>query len=231
MLGATHEQLGLLGDALSDYLEAASLCRESCEPLLESAIASDIGFTQAKLAASDESLASALGHCQRALSQARGAGGPGEEARALNCTGEVEYHRGNLDEALELYRQAKSRWETVADARGQAETLFYEGTVHSDLSQFVEAKEKLEGAFSLWTASNDESGQVSKGSESLPTGARPPRTHRRPGLGGQRTRGHRRNLFHAGQRCAGSLLLGSGSRALFEDGPPGRDLGAPSYSG
>jgi CHAT domain-containing protein/tetratricopeptide (TPR) repeat protein len=160
MLGATHEQLGLLGDALSDYLEAESLCKESCDPLLESAIVSDIGFTQTKLASSGESLDSALEQCQRALSLARRAGGLREQARALNCAGEVEYYRGSLDKALQHYGQARPIWESAADPRGQAETLFYEGTALSDLSQFAEAKESLEAAFSLWTSLRDEPGKV-----------------------------------------------------------------------
>jgi CHAT domain-containing protein len=160
MLGATHEQLGLLGEALSDYLEAASICRESCAPLIESAIHSNIGITQARLAHTEETFGSAIQDCQRALSLARRAGGLREEARALTCAGEAEYHRGNLDQALALYGQAKPIWESVAGPHGLAETLFYEGTVRTELSQFAEAKEKLEGALSLWTASNDERGEA-----------------------------------------------------------------------
>ncbi|HSF18097.1 MAG TPA: CHAT domain-containing protein [Vicinamibacteria bacterium] len=160
MLGETHEQLGLLQEALRDYLEAESLCRESCDPLLESAILSDVGLVQAKLADSDETLNLALAQCQEALSLAREASGLREEAEALTCAGEVEYHRGNLHEALELYRQAKPAWESVGDSRGQAERLFYEGTARSDLSQFGEAKASLEEALAMWTSSSDKRGEA-----------------------------------------------------------------------
>jgi CHAT domain-containing protein/tetratricopeptide (TPR) repeat protein len=160
MLGTTHEQLGRLQEALSDYLEAESLCQESCDPLLESAIASDIGLTAAMFADNDESRGLALARCERALNKAREAGGLREEAKALNCAGEVEYHRGNLAQALELYLQAKPLWESVADARGQAETLFYEGTVRSDLSQLAAARTNLDDALSLWRSSGDKRGEA-----------------------------------------------------------------------
>ncbi len=129
MLGAAHEQLGFLDEALRGYLEAAELCRDSCDSLLESSIRSDIGLIQATLADSGEFLAAALEQCQRALSLSSPAGGLREVAQALTCAGEVEYNRGNLEKALALYRQAKRAWERAADPRGLAETLFYEGTV------------------------------------------------------------------------------------------------------
>lgn len=157
---ATYEQLGRLEDALLGYQEAESLCEGSCDPLLESALASDRGLVQAMLAASEESYESALQQCERALSLARRAGGLPEEAEALSCAGEVEYHRGNLDEALRLHLEARPLRESVADPRGQAQGLFYEGALRSDLSQFPEARAGLEVALSLWTSSQDKRGEA-----------------------------------------------------------------------
>jgi CHAT domain-containing protein/tetratricopeptide (TPR) repeat protein len=158
-LGATYEGLGRLEDALREYLEAASLCRENCDPLLESSISSDIGVVQAMLADSDESLDSAIGQCQRALLIAREAQGQREEAKALTCAAEVEYQRGNLDEALALHLRAKRAWEDTGEPRGYSEALFNLGSVRSDLSQFAEARANLEQARSLWTSSGDGRGE------------------------------------------------------------------------
>lgn len=159
-LGATHEQLGRLADAHRDYLEAAALCGEICDPLVESAIASDIGLVQAAIADDDASLQEALQYCQTALSLAREAGGAREEAAALSCAGEVEYYGGHLDQALELHLEAKAVWESISDPRGRAEAMYYEGAVRSDLSQFEAAKTSLEGALSFWAASGDIRGEA-----------------------------------------------------------------------
>lgn len=106
-IGATYEQLGSLHESLQAYLAALSLAEGSTDRLLESELHSDVGLTQSLAAERETSLEEALRHCQTALAMARQSGGTREEAKALNCLGEVDYHRGDLHRALDFYRQAE----------------------------------------------------------------------------------------------------------------------------
>jgi CHAT domain-containing protein/tetratricopeptide (TPR) repeat protein len=159
-IGATYGQLGSLRESLQGYLAALSLAEGSADRLLESDLRSDVGLAQSPAADREEGLEEALRQCQMALTMARRLGGTREEAKALNCLGEVEYHRGNLQPALEFYREAEPLWDRLGDQRGQAETLFFEGWVYSDLSRFDRAQACFDRARSLWTSLGDRRGEA-----------------------------------------------------------------------
>jgi CHAT domain-containing protein/tetratricopeptide (TPR) repeat protein len=159
-LGETYLQLGLLEKARDAYQEALSLGKQSGDGLLESDVGSDLGYTRAVLGTDEADLGEASDQCHRALALAREGNGAREEAKALNCSGEIEYHRGDLVKALDLYRSAGSLWEGTGDPRGRAETLFFEGSTLSDLNRFAEAREVYERSLPLWASAGDERGEA-----------------------------------------------------------------------
>ena len=156
----TYEQLGSLRESLQAYLAALSLAEGSPDRLLESELRSDVGLAQSLAAAREEDLEEAFRQCQTALTMARQRGGARGEAKALNCLGEVDYHRGDLNRALEFYRQAGPLWERLGDQRGQAETLLFQGWAYSELSRFDRAQACFDHARSLWTSLGDRRGKA-----------------------------------------------------------------------
>ena len=93
-LGTALEQLGSLDDSLRAYTEALALATESGDRLLESELHSDVGTAQALAAERSELLNEAERQCHTALDMARNMGGLRQEARALNCLGDVMYRQG-----------------------------------------------------------------------------------------------------------------------------------------
>ena len=154
-LALTHDQLGSVEESLKSDLEALSLAGQSGDRLLESEIRSAAGIAQAALAETEERFGDARGHCQAALDLALNLHANDARARALNCFGEVAYHSQRLDQALEFYSEAQRLWDEVGDQPGQAQTLLYQGYVHSDLSRFEEAHACFERARSLWASLGD----------------------------------------------------------------------------
>lgn len=159
-IGATYEQLGSLPTALLAYREALSVAAGSADPLLESYLRSDVGLTLSLAAEREADLAEAQRQCETALALARPRGGPGAEAKALNCLGEVAYHRGALLRALDLYGQAEPLWSRVGDRRGQAETQLFRGWAYSELSRFDRAAACFDRARSLWATLGDRRGKA-----------------------------------------------------------------------
>ena len=159
-IGATYEQLGSLNEALRAYVRALAFAREAGDPLLESEVRSALGSAQAVAGDSGKALADGMAHCDAALILARQSNGTSQEAKALNCQGEVEYHRGNLELALSFYRLAEPLWNLIGDRRGQAETLLLQGYVHSDLSELDRARSRYEAALSLWIGLQDKRGRA-----------------------------------------------------------------------
>ncbi|HXW07458.1 MAG TPA: CHAT domain-containing protein [Vicinamibacterales bacterium] len=159
-IGATHEQLGSLDAALRAYQRALALAQESDDALLESEVRSALGFAQAMGGDSERALEDALSQCEAALTLARQSAGTSQEAKALNCHGEVEYHRGNLELALAFYQQAETLWNRTGDAAGQAETQLSQGYVYSDLSEFELARGRYADALALWISLPDTRGQA-----------------------------------------------------------------------
>jgi tetratricopeptide (TPR) repeat protein len=72
-----------------------------------------------------------------------------EQARALNCLGEVDYHRGNSESAITVYRQANALWSSINDAQGRAETLLLLGSAYSDINDLDVASQCLTEARTL----------------------------------------------------------------------------------
>jgi CHAT domain-containing protein/tetratricopeptide (TPR) repeat protein len=157
-IGKTYEQLGSLHESLQAYVAALELAEGSTDGLLESDLRSDVGLAQSLVAEREGGLEEALRQCQVALATARRWGGTREEAKALNCLGEVDYHRGDLRRALELYGQAEPLW--LGDRRGLAETLLFQGWAYSELSRFDRAQACFDRARSQWTSLGDRRGQA-----------------------------------------------------------------------
>lgn len=150
-VGATYEQMGALEDSLRAYVDALRLSEMSADRLLESEIRSDLGVAQAAVADREDLLEEARRQCGTAYELALQHDGVREQARALNCAGEVDYHRGDSQNALASYRAAQLLWDKVGDDRGRAETLLFLGYAHTDLNQLTSARPHLQKALSLWT--------------------------------------------------------------------------------
>ena len=114
-IGATYEQLGEPRASLDYYVSALSLARQSGDRLLESELHSEVGVAQSLAGSGEGALDEASHHCGAGLALAKEFGGVRQEAKALNCLGEVDYHRGNLDLALNFYRQAEPLWSRSSD--------------------------------------------------------------------------------------------------------------------
>ncbi len=155
-IGATHEQLGQLAESVQGYVEALSVSQQSQDRLLESEIRSDLGMAHARLSHFDE----ASSECRTALDLAKQLSGAREEARALNCLGELDYHRGDSQGGIAFYRRAATLWITQNDLLGRAETLLFLGSAHSDLNELDTASRYLSEARSLWTELGNRRGQA-----------------------------------------------------------------------
>jgi len=150
-IAGVYEQLGDLKESTLRYAQALSLSQKSHDPLLEADIQSDVGVSHARLGEFDPASA----HCNEALHLAQQLRGLRETARALNCLGEVDYHRGNSQGALGFYRRAEQLWNDLGDRRGRAETLRFLGSAHSDLNELDAAGRYLKLSLSLWSEVGD----------------------------------------------------------------------------
>ena len=159
-IGATYEQLGSLHESLRSFETAVTLAEASADRLLESRIRSDAGIARTLVSDTGDAFEDARRQCQIAVELARQASGAAEEATALNCLGEVAYHRQRPEMALESYDQAAQLWERSGDERGLAQTLLLQGTVHSDHSRFDEAQRCFTRAESLWRSVGDQRKQA-----------------------------------------------------------------------
>jgi CHAT domain-containing protein len=159
-IGATYAQLGSSGRSLKAFLEALALAQQSPDRRLESELRSDVGVAQSLAVDSAEGLDQAQRQCETALTMARQWGGPREQAKALNCLGEVSYHHANLERALAYYQKAEASWTMANDSRGRAETLLFQGYVHSDLSALDQAALCYDRALAFWTALGDRRGKA-----------------------------------------------------------------------
>jgi CHAT domain-containing protein/Tfp pilus assembly protein PilF len=155
-LAGTYEQLGALKESMQRYVQALALTKTIRDPLLESDVRSDVGMAHARLGEFDQ----ALSHCREALNLADRARGVRETAQALNCLGEVDYHRGNSQGALVYYRRAERLWSGLEDRRGRAETLLFLGSAHTDLNELDDAGRYLKLSLPLWTELGDKRGQA-----------------------------------------------------------------------
>ena len=155
-IAGVYEQLGDLKASTQSYAQALSLSQKSHDPLLEADIQSDVGVSHARLGEFDPASA----HCNEALHLAQQLRGLRETARALNCLGEVDYHRGNSQGALGFYRRAEQLWNDLGDRRGRAETLRFLGSAHSDLNELDAAGRYLKLSLSLSSQLGDKRGQA-----------------------------------------------------------------------
>ena len=155
-IGATYEQLGMLGESRQRYLEALSLSTEASDRLLESEMRSEVGVAHVRLGDFD----SALPECRTALELAERGRGDREAALALTCFAEVDYYRGDSKTALAMYRKAELLWDSVGDRRGRAETQLFLGSAHADLNELERASQHLNASLSLWTELGDRRGQA-----------------------------------------------------------------------
>jgi CHAT domain-containing protein len=159
-IGATFEQLGMLHESLESYRAALLLAEASSDRLLESEVHSDVGVARSLAAAPGEDEGEALHDCESALTTARQLHGVRQEAKALNCLGEVAYNEGERERALGFYVQAQNLWDQLRDPQGQAETLLFQGYVYSDQSQLDRAQTCFDRAMSLWTSLADSRGKA-----------------------------------------------------------------------
>ena len=159
-LAATYGQLGSLHQSLEAYQMALLLARESGDRVLESEIASDVGISQALVSDREEAFEKAQVHCQNAFELARLSAGDRGMAKALNCLGEVAYHRQRPEPALGFYREAGRLWDRLGDRQGQAQSFLFQGYVYSDLSKFELAQTCYERAQSLWISLGDKRQQA-----------------------------------------------------------------------
>jgi CHAT domain-containing protein/tetratricopeptide (TPR) repeat protein len=157
-LGAAYEQLGNLIRAVESYAGALDLARQSGEQLLEAELQGTLGMLQALLGSDEAAWKAAETHCQIALTLAEGIGSDEEQARALNCFGEVNYARGKISEALSQYGQAESILRESSDRASLAQTLLFLGWSHSDLSSFEMAEANYNEALAIWRSIGDKRG-------------------------------------------------------------------------
>ena len=159
-VGSTYEQLGALDESLRSYKAALSLVEGSPEPLLESAIRSDLGIAQANAASRASELEEARGQCDRALTLAKLAGATAAKGKALDCSGEVAYFLQDYVRALELYREAGTVFSSLGDDVGKAQTQLHQGHVYSDLGRLDDAAASLDQAATLWARVGDQRQQA-----------------------------------------------------------------------
>jgi CHAT domain-containing protein/tetratricopeptide (TPR) repeat protein len=159
-LGAAYQQLGLLRPSLESYQAALVLGKGLADAGAESEIRSAIGIAQALVTDREEGFQQARQQCERARELARASGSVRAEARSLNCLGEVAYYAQRPEEALAHYSDAAVLWDRLGDARGRAETLLYQGYVHSDLSHFADARACYAAARPIWSSLHDDRQQA-----------------------------------------------------------------------
>jgi CHAT domain-containing protein/predicted negative regulator of RcsB-dependent stress response len=150
-VGMTYLQLGALHDSLLSYQAALDGVEGASDLLFESEIRSDVGIAQSYAAATAGVLEEARGQCQRALAQAREAGGKREIAKALTCLGEVSYAFQDTGLSLENFREAETLFEALRDELGQAQIYLHQGHVYSDLGNLDQAEAYVDRAQALWT--------------------------------------------------------------------------------
>jgi CHAT domain-containing protein len=155
-MAATYEQLGSLEESRRRYEGALQHAKQSRDLVLESEIGSDLGIVLARLATDGKAFDAARTACRAALYIAQHeAHNQRAAAKALNCLGEVAYHRRLPDDALGFYLEAARLWDRLGDRRGQAQTLVYQGDVHSELSRFDQAEKCYGRARMLWSLVGD----------------------------------------------------------------------------
>jgi CHAT domain-containing protein/predicted negative regulator of RcsB-dependent stress response len=155
-IGAVLERTGDLENALLHYQDGLALVREWGEPPLESQLLSAVAGVRLLLGDHKQ----AEEDCREALILAEQSGSHRGQALALNCLGEVDYHRGKLHGAVGFYRRALPLWQALGDHSGQAQTLLYLGYSHSDLSEFDRASSFYQRALSLWRLVPDRRGEA-----------------------------------------------------------------------
>jgi CHAT domain-containing protein/Tfp pilus assembly protein PilF len=155
-IGTIYERTGDLDIAERHYQDGLRFAREAANRELESELLSAVGGAHILLGDHEE----AGRECREALSQAERNDSSRGQALATNCLGEVEYHLGNLEEAITFYGQAEALWRAVGDRGGVAQTLLYLGYSYSDLSEFDRASVYYRDALSQWKLAQDRRGQA-----------------------------------------------------------------------
>jgi len=152
-MGNAFEEIGALRESLEAYQDALGLAVESGDLEIQSELHSAIGINKAYSADRAELLDEGEAECRSALEVARRIGGVRQEARGLTCLGEVLYARGgNLEPALENYRQAERLWAGLGDLPGLALSVLAQGWVYSDMRRFEDARRCFDDARSRWTS-------------------------------------------------------------------------------
>ena len=155
-LGATYEQLGRLEPSVRAFERGVSLALQSGDRLLESEIRSDLGMAHARLSKIDL----ATTECQAALEVSQRYNSAQNEARALNCLGEVDYHRGDATLAAASYQRAEAVFASLGDRLGRAETLLLLGSALADQNELDTASRLLSEARALWVDLDHRRGQA-----------------------------------------------------------------------
>ena len=154
-IGTTYAELGAPRDALREYESALVLAQKSEDRRLESELRTGLGLAQSLVAEREGAFEEARRQCTAALELARQSRAGREEARALNCLGEVAYDRQQPEQALALHREAERLWKRLGDDRGRAEALRLVGAVLSDLSDLDAAEDCYQRALPLSTSPAD----------------------------------------------------------------------------
>ena len=159
-LGRVYERVGSLHHSLEAYQDALSLARQTDDTRFVSELHSDVGMALCLAADRENAFEQAERHCESALTISRQVESKRDEAKALNCFGEVAYFRGNVERALEFHHLAAPIWERLGDRRGQAETRLSEGWAYTVLSQLENAQAAFESALVHWKSVGDSRGQA-----------------------------------------------------------------------
>jgi CHAT domain-containing protein len=154
-VGQSFERTGATDKALKAFRTAAARSHESGASTLESWALSEAGVM---LAVEGQNEAGREA-CDRALALAQAAGEPLISAKAQNCLGEVEYHRGGILSSLEFFKKAEALQRGVNDKRDLAENLLDIGASYCDLSRYEESITYLNESLRISQQLGDKHGQ------------------------------------------------------------------------
>lgn len=154
--GQAYETVGDFDRALADFQQALQLARSEAEPHQEWHALQELG----RLWASHD-YTQAGHYFQQGLSLARHSGEPATLARSLNRIGNWQANIEQPFSALKHHQEALAIFESLADRRGQAETLDFLGMASFMAGDVVQSCAYYERAVELFRELDHRTGLVS----------------------------------------------------------------------
>ena len=148
--------------ALRAYQEAARLGERAGDSVLALTQLNHVGYVHVYLGDNEkaaEIFTQVQAQCGK-LPAARAAERRRLEAQLQNNLGEVEYARGNLKNALDLFARADASWQELGDRYGVALAWLNAGYAYLDSGKVTEAGQEFDRALQLWRELNDWRGEA-----------------------------------------------------------------------